>query len=96
KRAAVARDCAVLVTAPMTVQSAYVPPPRPALADFGALGAVAAVADVVLAVYREALYDDAPDVAGAFEVHALKHRSARRAHADLYIEPAAGRVEDLA
>ncbi|MCU0627308.1 MAG: DnaB helicase C-terminal domain-containing protein, partial [Gemmatimonadaceae bacterium] len=32
KRAAVARDCAVLVTAPMTVQSAYVPPPRPALA----------------------------------------------------------------
>ncbi len=96
KRAAVARDAAVLLVAPLAVPAGFRPPPRPVLGDFGALGAVATLADVVLAVYRDALYDDAPDVAGAFEVHLLKHRFARRAHADLFIEPAAGRVEDLA
>jgi hypothetical protein len=34
-------------------------------------------------------------VAGAFEVHVLKHRAAPTAFTDLYIEPGAGRVEDL-
>jgi replicative DNA helicase len=96
KRAAVTRDAALLLTAPLLVNPAFRPPPRPALGDFAALGAIAQVADVVLAVHREGLHDDAPDVAGAFEVHALKHRFTRGAHADLYIEPAAGRVEDLA
>jgi replicative DNA helicase len=72
-----------------------VPPPRPVLSDYGVLGAAANAADVVLGIFREALYDDAPDVAGAFEVHLLKHRAAASAFTDLYIEPGAGRVEDL-
>jgi replicative DNA helicase len=59
------------------------------------LGAAASVADVVIGIFREALYDDAPDVAGAFEVHVLKHRASPSAFADLYIEPGSGRVEDL-
>jgi replicative DNA helicase len=96
KRAAVLRDAAVVLVAPLAVPAGFRPPPRPTLADFGALGTIATVADAVVAVYRDGLYDDAPDVAGAFEVHLLKHRATRPGHADLYIEPAAGRVEDLA
>jgi replicative DNA helicase len=95
KRVAVARESVIICTAPMSVDRTHTPIPRPSLADFGALGTVAQVADAVLAVYREGLYDDAPDVAGAFEVHVLKHRSVGPGYADLFIEPVAGRVEDL-
>lgn len=97
KRAAVVRDAAIVLTAPLPLNPAFRPPPRPVLGDFGALGAIAQGADVVLGVHREGLHDDAPDVAGAFEVHCLKHRAVRAgAWADLYVEPQAGRVEDLA
>lgn len=95
KRAAVDHDVVVLLTAPLSGDRAQHPPPRPTLHDFGVLGAAASVADVVMGIFREALYDDAPDVAGAFEVHVLKHRAAASAFTDLYIEPGAGRVEDL-
>ncbi len=95
KRVAVEREVAMLVTAALASDRTLRPPPRPALGEFGMMGSAASVADVVLGVFREALYDDAPDVAGAFEVHVLKHRSAASAFADLYIEPGAGRVEDL-
>jgi replicative DNA helicase len=95
KRVAVEQEVAVILTAPLATDRRQVPPPRPVLSDFGVLGAAANAADVVLGIFREALYDDAPDVAGAFEVHLLKHRAAPSAFTDLYIEPGAGRVEDL-
>ena len=95
KRTAVGRNVAVLLTAPLAFDRATTPPPRPRLADFAVLGTAASVSDVVLGIFREALYDDAPDVAGAFEVHVLKHRAAAGAFTDLFIEPGAGRVEDL-
>jgi replicative DNA helicase len=95
KRTAVEHDVALVLTAPLASDRDRRPPPRPTLAEFGMLGAAAAVADAVLGIFREALYDDAPDVAGGFEVHLLKHRSAPAGFADLYIEPGAGRVEDL-
>lgn len=95
KRVAVEQEVAVILTAPLATDRRQVPPPRPVLSDFGVLGAAANAADVVLGIFREALYDDAPDVAGAFEVHLLKHRAAASAFTDLYIEPGAGRVEDL-
>jgi replicative DNA helicase len=95
KRAAISRGVTVVCSAPITVDRTVRPIARPQLADFGVLGTVGTIADVVLSVYREALYDDAPDVAGAFEVHVLKHRSIGPGFADLFIEPAAGRVEDL-
>ncbi len=95
KRVAVDQDVAMLLTAPLRTDRMQTPPPRPVLHDFGGLGAAASVADVVLGIFREGLYDDAPDVAGAFEVHVLKHRAAPSAFTDLYIEPGAGRVEDL-
>ncbi len=93
KRVAVDQDVAVLLTSPMLSDRTLSLPPRPTLSD--APGTAAAVADVVLGLFREALYDDAPDVAGAFEVHVLKHRAAPATFTDLYIEPGAGRVEDL-
>ena len=93
KRVAVDQNLAVLLTAPTTSDRRLALPPRPTLSD--APGTAAAVADVVLGIFREALYDDAPDVAGAFEVHVLKHRAAPATFTDLYIEPGAGRVEDL-
>jgi replicative DNA helicase len=95
KRTAVEHDVAVLITAPLASDRDLRPPPRPKVTEFGMLGSAAAVADAVLGIFREALYDDAPDVAGAFEVHLLKHRAAPAGFADLYIEPGAGRVEDL-
>lgn len=95
KRAAVDHDIALLATAPLSADVSLRPPPRPRLTDFGMLATASAVADAVLGIFREALYDDAPDVAGAFEVHVLKHRAAPSAFADLYIEPGAGRVEDV-
>jgi len=95
KRAAVDHDVVVLLTAPLSSDATQRPPPRPTLHDYGVLGTAASVADVVMGIFREALYDDAPDVAGAFEVHVLKHRAAASAFTDLYIEPGAGRVEDL-
>ena len=93
KRIAVDQDVAILMTAPMSSDRTIALPPRPTLSD--APGTAAAVADAVLGIFREALYDDAPDVAGAFEVHVLKHRAAPGTFTDLYIEPGAGRVEDL-
>jgi len=95
KRAAVDHDVVVLLTAPLSSDRAQHPPPRPTLHDFGVLGTAESVGDVVMGIFREALYDDAPDVAGAFEVHVLKHRAAASAFTDLYIEPGAGRIEDL-
>ena len=93
KRVAVEQNVAVLLTAPLSSDRTLALPPRPTLSD--APGTAAAVADVVLGIFREALYDDAPDVAGAFEAHVLKHRAAPTTFTDLYIEPGAGRVEDL-
>lgn len=95
KRTAVERGVSLLLTAPLACERGPTPPPRPRLTDFAVLGTAASVADVVMGIFREALYDDAPDVAGAFEVHVLKHRAAAAAFTDLYIEPGAGRVEDL-
>ena len=93
KRVAVDQNVAVLLTVPMAADRRLALPPRPTLSD--APPTAPAVADVVLGLFREALYDDAPDVAGAFEVHVLKHRAAPSTFTDLYIEPGAGRVEDL-
>jgi len=95
KRAAVDHDVVVLLTAPLSSDPTQRPTPRPTLHDYGVRGTAASVADVVMGIFREALYDGAPDVAVAFEVHVLKHRAAASAFTDLYIEPGAGRVEDL-
>jgi replicative DNA helicase len=82
KELARSRGVAVLLLAPLDVSPAGRPDPRPTLADFGAAGALAQQADVVLALYRERMY--APDTtAEAAELLVLKRRDGATGYADL-------------
>lgn len=69
---------------------------RPRLADFGLGGAVGAQADLVLALYREEMYDFDHGVSGAAELLILKNRGGARGYVDLYFEGKFGRFEDVA
>ena len=69
---------------------------RPGLADFGALGAIAHHADVVLALFREEMYAaGAPGVEGATELLALKNRNGPTGYVDLYFYKQWMRFEDM-
>lgn len=68
---------------------------RPQLDDFGALGAVKHHADVVLALYRESMYDSARDVEGATELLVRKNRHGNVGYVDLYFYAQWMRFEDM-
>src|SRR4051812_8682060 len=68
---------------------------RPSLDDFGALGAVKHHADVVLALYREAMYDSARDIEGATELLVRKNRHGSVGYVDLYFYAHWMRFEDM-
>ncbi|HKO15005.1 MAG TPA: DnaB-like helicase C-terminal domain-containing protein [Gemmatimonadaceae bacterium] len=68
---------------------------RPQLDDFGGLGAVKGLADVVLALYREAMYDTARDVEGATELLVRKNRNGATGYVDLYFYAQWMRFEDM-
>ncbi|HET7459263.1 MAG TPA: DnaB-like helicase C-terminal domain-containing protein [Gemmatimonadaceae bacterium] len=69
---------------------------RPRLDDFGALGALAQHADVVLALFREEMYDPgAPGVEGATELLVLKNRNGPTGYVDLYFYKQWMRFEDM-
>jgi replicative DNA helicase len=68
---------------------------RPALDDFGALGAVKQHADVVLALFREELYQPAPGQEGASELAVLKNRHGGTSYVDLYFYKQWLRFEDM-
>jgi replicative DNA helicase len=94
KRLAVDADVAILVTAHLP-QLAERADRRPKLDDFGALGAVKQHADLVLALFREGMYDATRSLEGATELHVLKNRSGPTAYADLYFYSQWMRFEDL-
>jgi replicative DNA helicase len=94
KRLAVDAEVAVLLTAHLPHLAARADR-RPQLDDFGALGAVKQHADVVLGLFREGMYDAAPSLEGATELHILKNRSGPTAYADLYFYAQWMRFEDL-
>jgi replicative DNA helicase len=94
KRLAVDADVALLVTAHLP-QLATRADRRPNLDDFGALGAVKQHADVVLGLFREAMYEATRSLEGATELHVLKNRSGATAYADLYFYAQWMRFEDL-
>lgn len=68
---------------------------RPTLEDFGALGAVRRHADVVLAIYRPEMYEQARDIAGATELIVRKNRSGPTGYVDLYFYAQWLRFEDM-
>ena len=68
---------------------------RPQLDDFGALGAVKHHADIVLALYRESMYDTARDIEGATELLVRKNRHGNTGYVDLYFYAQWMRFEDM-
>ena len=68
---------------------------RPQLDDFGALGAVTHHADVVLALYREGMSDNARDIEGATELLVRKNRHGSVGYVDLYFYAQWMRFEDM-
>ena len=68
---------------------------RPTLDDFAALGAVKRYADVVLAIYRPEMYEQARDIAGATELIIRKNRNGPTGYVDLYFYSQWMRFEDV-
>jgi len=85
---------AILATAQLPLLVAR-PDRRPQLDDFGALGAVKHHADVVLALYREGMYDSARDIEGATELLVRKNRHGSVGYVNLYFYAQWMRFEDM-
>lgn len=68
---------------------------RPALDDYGALGAVKQHADVVLSLYREEMYHPGGGVEGATELIVSKNRNGPTGFLDLYFYQQWMRFEDM-
>lgn len=68
---------------------------RPHLGDFGALGAVAHHADVILALFREGMYDPRREIEGATELLVRKNRNGNTGYIDLYFYAQWMRFEDM-
>jgi replicative DNA helicase len=68
---------------------------RPQLDDFGARGAVKQHADVVLALYREDMYDRRREIEGATELLVRKNRNGSTGYVDLYFYAQWMRFEDM-
>lgn len=91
-------DVALLVTTPLATNVAGRADARPRLDDLGALGALKHHADVVLALFREEMYQ--PDrgdrsLAGATELLVLKNRNGPTGYVDLYFYERWLRFEDM-
>ena len=94
KALALERGVAILTTAQLP-QLATRPDRRPVLDDFGALGAVKQHADIVLALFREEMYESARDIAGATELLVRKNRNGGAGYVDLFFYPQWMRFEDM-
>ena len=94
KRLALDARAALLVTAPLPHLGAR-PDRRPVLDDFGARGAVKERADVVIALFREAMYDSGRGIEGATELLVRKNRNGGTGYVDLYFYEQWMRFEDM-
>jgi replicative DNA helicase len=84
----------VLLTAPLPHLAARADR-RPLLDDFGARGALKDHADVVLGLFREAMYDSAREIEGATELLVRKNRNGGTGYVDLYFYAQWMRFEDM-
>ena len=94
KQLALEARTAVLLTTPLPALAAR-EDRRPLLDDFGAGGAVKERADVVLALFRESMYDNARDIAGATELLVRKNRNGGTGYVDLFFYEQWVRFEDM-
>jgi len=94
KQLALDTRVAVLVTTPLPGLLAR-DDHRPVLDDFGAQGAVKERADVVLALFREGMYDSARGIEGATELLVRKNRNGGTGYVDLYFYAQWMRFEDM-
>lgn len=95
KALALEHNVAVLVTAHLPALARDRQDLRPVLDDFGALGAVKQQADIVLALYREEMYNADQLSEGATELAVLKNRNGPSAYVDLYFYKQWLRFEDM-
>jgi replicative DNA helicase len=95
KRLAIEWNVCVLITSHLPAMVRDRKDPRPQLDDLGALGALKQCADVVLGLYRQEMYESAPDVDGATELVVLKNRNGARGYVDLYFYKQWMRFEDM-
>jgi replicative DNA helicase len=68
---------------------------RPTIDDFGGLGAIKQHADVVLAIFREEMYDPNSGLDGATELLVRKNRNGPTGYVDLYFYQKWMRFEDM-
>ena len=94
KQLALESRVAVLVTCPLPGLTAR-QDKRPLLDDFGAGGVVKERADVVLALFREGMYDSAREIEGATELLVRKNRNGGTGYVDLYFYAQWMRFEDM-
>lgn len=95
KALALDRQIACLAVAHLPRQDADRGDRRPTLDDFGALGAVKQHADIVLALYREEMYNPGGGVEGATELIVAKNRNGPTGFIDLYFHQRWMRFEDM-
>ena len=94
KSLAVTRHVAIFTTAQLPYLTAR-DDRRPRLDDFGAMGAVKHHADVVLALFREDMYDRRREIEGATELIVRKNRNGSTGYVDLYFYAQWMRFEDM-
>jgi replicative DNA helicase len=94
KTFAIQQNVAILVTAQLP-HLVVRDDRRPTLDDFGAMGAVKHHADVVLALFREDMYDRRREIEGATELLVRKNRNGSTGYVDLYFYAQWMRFEDM-
>jgi len=94
KTLALDRDAAILATAALPGLTER-PDRRPTLDDFGALGTIKQLADVVLGLFRQDMYEPARDIEGATELLLRKNRNGPTGYIDLYFYAQWMRFEDM-
>ena len=95
KALALERRVALVVVSQLPRFDPKRPNARPALDDFGHLGAIKQHADVVLGIYREDMYNPGYGVEGATELIVLKNRNGPTGFVDLYFYRRWMRFEDM-
>lgn len=95
KKLAMEHNVAILLTAHLPGLVPRRENLRPQLDDFGAMGAVKQLADVVLGLFREEVYHRVVGQEGAAELSILKNRHGQTSYIDLYFYREWLRFEDM-